>query len=63
MLEKEFVIVLYSNMEFQDGVPVYYLNRIQENTSAKCPPDVFQEMKIENSGKYILSKVKEYRNV
>ena len=44
LVEKEFTMVLYGDNKFKEnGEPEYYLNLVQEGTSAKCPPDILEQ--------------------
>lgn len=60
LIEKFFTIVMFADSKFSDaGKPEYFLKLAEENTSAKCPPDIFGEgiFKIQNDAKFILDKV------
>lgn len=66
VIEKEFTMVLYADSKFnQKGLPEYYFNTVQENTSAKCPPDIFgaDVIKVDNDANYILKKIFEFCEV
>lgn len=63
LVEKEFTIVLYSDITVDDkGKPHYYFNTFQENSSTKCPPDIFGEdvLVIDNDSNYVLNKILEF---
>ena len=63
VVEKEFTIVLYGDNRFlENGKPEYFFKLVEENTSAKCPPDIFGEdvYKIPNDVSLILTKVHEF---
>mgnify|MGYP000860191814 CR=1 FL=1 len=65
MIEKEFTIVMYADKKFNEkGKPEYYFNLMQENTSAKCPPDMFGEdvYTIPNDSNMILKTIINYVN-
>ncbi len=62
-IEKDFTIVMYADNKFDDtGKPEYYYNLVQENTSCKCPPDIFGATiyKIPNDCSIILDKIQEF---
>ena len=42
--------------------PHYYFNTFQENSSTKCPPDIFGEdvLVIDNDSNYVLNKILEF---
>ncbi len=64
VVEKEFTVVLFGDNKFADnGKPEYFLKLVEENTSAKCPPDIFGEgeMKIPNDVKLILDKINDFK--
>jgi len=66
VIEKDFTIVLYSGKKFNDkGIPEYYLNLVEENTSAKCPPDIFGEgvLRVSNDCNEVLKKIEEFTTV
>lgn len=63
VVEKEFTVVLFGDNKFkEDGRPEYFFKLVEENTSAKCPPDLFGEdvHKIPNDVNFILTKVHEF---
>ena len=63
VIEKEFTIVLYADNKFNDkGLPEYHLHTVQEDTSAKCPPELLGEgiIKVENDCNKILEKIIEF---
>ncbi len=60
-IEKEFTVVLYADSKIDDkGQPNYWYNTFQENTSAKCPPDLISKIKIENDCSIIHQLVQKY---
>ena len=62
-VEKDYTVVLYADNKFDDkGKPEYYYNLVQENTSAKCPPDIFgaTTYKIPNDCSIVLDKILEF---
>lgn len=66
LVEKEFTVVLYADMNITDtGAPRYFFNLFQENTSAKCPPGLLTEegvYKMPNDYKVVFDKIKEFKN-
>lgn len=61
VVEKEFTVVLYGDSKFkEDGTPEYFMRTVEEGTSAKCPPDLFKEIKIPNDVADMLDKIKEF---
>jgi len=63
LIEKEFTIVLYADNKVDDkGKPNYYFNLFQENSSTKCPPDIFgaEVLVIPNDSNYVLDKILEF---
>ena len=63
VIEKEFSIVLFGDNKFEDnGTPEYFFRLVEENTSAKCPPDIFGSdvHKIQNDIKFVDDKIKEF---
>lgn len=66
VIEKDFTIVMYGDNKFDDnGKPEYFFNLAQENTSAKCPPEIFGEgiYKIPNDSSIVLDKIRSFTNV
>jgi len=64
LTEKEFTIVLFGDNKFlENGKPEYFFKLVEENTSAKCPPDIFGETvyKIPNDIQYLLTKIQEFK--
>lgn len=62
-VERDYTMVFYADNKFDDkGKPEYYYNLVQENTSAKCPPDIFGEgiYKIPNDCSIVLDKILEF---
>ena len=62
-VEKDYTVVLYADNKFDDkGIPEYYYNLVQENTSAKCPPGIFGPLtyKIPNDCSIVLDKILEF---
>lgn len=65
MVEKDYTIVLYADNALDEkGKFNYFFNLAQENTSAKCPPDIFgaEVLKIPNDVKFVDDKIKEFTN-
>ena len=63
VVEQEFTIVLYGDSKVNDkGRPIYRFDLFQENTSTKCPPDIFgaEVMSIDNDSSYVLNKILEF---
>ena len=63
LIEKEFSSVLYADNKFNDkGIPEYFFNTVQENTSAKCPPGLLgtDVMRITNDCNEINNKIIEF---
>lgn len=62
--EKEFTIVLFGDNKFQEnGKPEYFFKLVEENTSAKCPPEIFgpDVYKIPNDVQEIINKINEFK--
>lgn len=60
-VEKEFTVVLFADSKADEkGKPQYWYNTYQEGTTAKCPPELFNEYKIQNDGQFLLDKIKEF---
>lgn len=62
-LENNFTVVLYADSKInpKDQKPEYWFNTYQEDASAKCPPDIFDNLlKVPNDCKYLLDKVNEF---
>lgn len=58
--EKEFSVVLYADAKVDEkGKPNYYFDLFQENSSTKCPPDIFgaDVMKIPNDCNLVLEQI------
>ena len=63
LVEKEFTVVLYADNKFNEkGLPEYFLNAVQEGTSAKCPPDLLGSgvIKTENDVNNVFNCIKEF---
>lgn len=64
ILEKEFTIVFYSDRSFdaESKKVDAWFNLALENSSTKCPPDIFGEdtFKIPNDSKFVLDKIIEF---
>ena len=44
VLEKEFTVVLYgTSKQKENGRPEYFFNLYEQDSSSKCPPDIFGE--------------------
>lgn len=62
-VEKHYTIVLYAESKFvENQKPNYYFSLMGENTSAKCPPDIFGEDKtqIPNDVNDILTQISNF---
>ncbi len=60
-IEKEFTVVLYADSKINEkGNPEFWYNTFQENTSAKCPPDLINKIKLENDCSVIHELVQKY---
>ncbi len=60
MIEKEFTIVVFGSKQGEPGKrPNYLWNLYQQDTSAKCPPDIFGEdvLQIPNDANLMLEKI------
>ena len=65
-IEKEFTVVLYADSKVNPETkkPDYFYHLFAENTSAKCPPDLFGDaLKIPNDAKQMLDKIEEFTKV
>lgn len=62
VIEKEFSVVLYVDNKFDGKTPTYQFNTIMENSSAKCPPDIFgsETSTIQNDCLVVLNAIKEF---
>lgn len=62
MIEKDFTIVLYADNKFEDKKPIYTFNTVLENSSAKCPPDLFGEgvYTINNDCKIVFDAIQQF---
>ena len=62
VIEKEFSVVLYVDNKFDGKTPTYQFNTIMENSSAKCPPDIFgsEASIIQNDCLVVLEAIKEF---
>lgn len=64
LIEKEFTIVLYANNRFEEESkrPTYYLSLSLEDSSSKCPPEIFGEdvIEIPNDSNIVLEKILEF---
>lgn len=62
VIEKEFAIVMYADCKFNNDKPEYFFRLSGEGLSAKCPPDLFGENKIQipNDSAMILKKIQAY---
>lgn len=62
VIEKEFTIVLYADSKFEDKIPKFFFTLTSEDSSAKCPPDIFGNgvYSIENDCDKILEAIKEF---
>ena len=62
-IEKEFTIVLYTDRKLNDQKKVEaWFDLALENSSAKCPPDIFGEdvTKIPNDCAFVQQKILEF---
>jgi len=64
MIEKEFTMVLYGDNAFTEKGPTYHFNVVQENTSAKCPPEIFGSgiFRIDNDSNEVLKSILQFVN-
>ena len=64
LIEKEFTIVLYANNRFEEESkrPNYHLSLCLEDSSSKCPPEIFGEniLEIPNDSNMVLEKILEF---
>ena len=63
IIEKEFTIVLYADRKLDDNGKVEaWFDLALENSSSKCPPDIFGEgvYKIPNDCNLVISKLYEF---
>lgn len=64
LIEKEFTIVLYANNKFLEDNkrPEYFFTLSLEDSSSKCPPEIFGEdvIKIDNDSNFVLEKILEF---
>lgn len=63
VIEKEFTIVLYGDRKMkEDGTVDAWFDLALENSSSKCPPDIFGEKiyKIPNDSNFVLEKIIEF---
>lgn len=60
-VELHFTVVLFADVKFKDNKPDYYFRTVQEGTSARCPPKIFDgALTLPNDSKIILDKVVEF---
>jgi len=62
-LEKEFTVVLYGTSKSKEnGRPEYFFNLYEQDSSSKCPPEIFGEdvIQIPNDAQYVLDKITEF---
>jgi ABC-type oligopeptide transport system ATPase subunit len=63
-VEKEFTMVLYAGSKFNHSTkkPEYFLNLYEEDSSAKCPPGIFDidTLSIPNDGQFIINKILDF---
>lgn len=65
LIEKEFTVVLYAASKKNDkGKPEYTFNLYEDNSSAKCPPDIFGEdvLSIPNDSNAVLTAINTFIN-
>lgn len=61
VIEKEFTMVMYCDKKLdKENNPMYYFSTFSENSSAKCPPDMFDTRQISNDSQLLINKVLEY---
>lgn len=63
LIEKEFTIVLYADSKLNEkGLPEYHFNTFMENSSTKCPPDIFGKdvMSIDNDSNFVFNKILDF---
>lgn len=63
LIESQFTIVLYADNKLNEkGIPEYYFLSFKENSSSKCPPDIFGESvyKLDNDCNYVSEKITEF---
>lgn len=67
MIEKEFTIVLYADKKMDTNTKKVdaWFDLALDNSSSKCPPDIFGENVyiIPNDSKFVLDKIKEFLGV
>jgi hypothetical protein len=60
-IEGHFTLVLYADVKFKDNKPEYYFRTVEEGTSAKSPPKIFNgAIAIPNDSKMVIEKVVEF---
>ena len=67
-LEQHFVIVLYTGTKLLDKKPKYFLKTYEQDTSAKCPEELFPTstsdpnnlLEIPNDANYIFNALEKY---
>lgn len=62
VVEKEFTMVLYTEDKWKSDTPEYFFRLAGEGSSAKCPPDMFENspLKIPNDAKLVLDAILKY---
>jgi phage anti-repressor protein len=62
VIEKEFTIVLYAEDKWKSDTPEYYFRLAAEGSSAKCPPDLFENnpIRIPNNANDIYKAILNY---
>ncbi len=60
VVEKEFTVVLYCDKQFVDGKPNYYFITAGEGLSAKMPPDLISDLKLENDSNAVYQRILEF---
>ena len=62
LIEKEFAIVIYGDKIFIDGEPNHHFITSGPGLSAKMPPDIIGDRKVENDSNMILQKINNFIN-
>lgn len=62
VIEKEFTIVLYTDNKFDDKKPIYSFHTVMQDSSTKCPPDIFgaDVYSLDNDANHVLNKIIEF---
>ncbi len=65
VLEKEFTVVLYgTSKQRENGRPEYFFNLYEQDSSSKCPPDIFGEdvISVPNDSNVVFNQILNYLN-